>query len=98
MSFSSPSVRLFGVVVRVISDDPIIRYVSLIVVYAEFTRPCFVMVSFQKLQIASPGVRKILNTMVIIIRTTIAFIPLTINLNGTFDITIAKTRNTVAIA
>ena len=30
--FSSPSVRLFGVVVSVISDEPIIRYISLITI------------------------------------------------------------------
>ena len=94
--FSSPSVRLFGVVVSVIRDEPIIRKISLITINTAVLRPSCVIVSFHILIRGVPGVRNRLNAALITINITIALRPLTMNLRGIFDsaITIAKNAAT----
>ena len=95
--FSIPSVRLFGVVVSVITDDPMISSVRRIAMEMAIFRPSCVMVSFQIVKSGVPCVRNRLNTTVIIISMTIVFIPFTMNLNGTFDSRITIPRNRAAI-
>ena len=71
-----------------------IKKVSLIAINTATDKPSLVIVSFHKETNGSPGVRNRLKTTVNIKRNKIAFIPLTINLNGTLDnlITIAKNK------
>lgn len=94
--FSSPSVRLFGVVVRVIRDEPMIKYTSLITIKMAVFRPLSVMVIFHTLKITVPGVKNRLNAALISIKIRIAFRPLTMNLKGTFEAIIRPARARVA--
>ena len=94
--FSIPSVRLFGVVVSVITEDPMIRSVSRMAMEIAIFNPSCVIVSFQIVKSGVPGVRKRLNTTVISISMTMVFIPFTMNLNGTFDRRITSPRNRAA--
>ena len=94
--FSSPSVRLFGVVVRVIMEEPIISIVSRTAIVTAVASPSFVIVSFHMVTSASPGVRKRLNTTVINNRNTTALIPFTMNRKGTWDSPITNARNKAA--
>ena len=66
--FSSPSVRLLGV----IRDEPIIRKISLITINTAVLRPSCVIVSFHILIRGVPGVRNRLNAALITINITIA--------------------------
>ena len=68
------------------------------VINAAILRPSFVMVSFHNVTSGSPGVRSRLHITVKSIRNTIAFIPFTMNLKGTFDSLITITRKIAAIA
>ena len=60
--------------------------------------PSFVILKIPSVTIASPGVRRILNTIVISRIIKIAFSPLKINFTGTVEIRIIPARNTVATA
>ena len=91
-----PSVRLFGVVVNVITEDPTIRKDNLMAIITASCSPSLVIVSFQTDTSGSPGVRNKLNITVIIKIKTIAFMPFTINLKGTLDSLIITAKNTAA--
>lgn len=94
--FSIPSVKLLGVVVKVIMEEPIISIVSLIAMVTAIRIPSTVIVIFHTETNAVPGVRNRLNTTVIINRKRIPFIPLTINRKGTWDSRITTAKNTAA--
>ena len=89
---SMPSVRLLGVVVKVIREEPMISIVSRTAMVTAVLSPSTVTVSFQTETNSVPGVRKRLNTTVISSRKTMAFIPFTMNLKGTRErpMTVAK--------
>jgi hypothetical protein len=91
-------VSWFGVVVSVITDEPIIKKHSLTANSNAVLIPSFVIENFHMVTIGSPGVRNKLNTTVINNKNTIDFIPFTMNLNGTFDSLITLIRNTAATA
>ena len=95
--FSIPSVKLFGVVVSVITEDPIISSVSRTAREMAIFSPSCVMVSFQIVNNGVPGVKKRLNTTVISMSITMVFIPFTMNLKGTFDRRITNPRKSAAI-
>ena len=78
ISFSKPSVRLLGVVVSVITEDPTIKNDNRIAIIPAILAPSLVMVSFHSVTSGSPGVRNRLNTTVIIKIKTIARMPFTI--------------------
>ena len=94
---SNPSVRLLGVVVSVITEEPMIRKTSLTAIMDASAIPSFVICSFQIETTASPGVRNKLNTTAMIRRNTMDFIPRTINFTGTFESFMISTRNSPAI-
>ena len=96
-SFSNPSVRLLGVVVSVITDEPMIRKISLTAIKAANLIPSLVIFSFQKETTTSPGVKNKLNTAAKIKRNKMDFIPLTINLKGTLESLMIISRNSPAI-
>ena len=58
--------------------------------------PSRVTVRIQIEKIFSPGVRNMLKSIVMTRMTAMAFMPLTMNLNGTFESLIKVTRTTVA--
>jgi hypothetical protein len=60
--------------------------------------PSLVNENFQIVKTGSPGVKNKLNTTVINSKNAIAFIPLTMNLNGTFESLITLTKNIAATA
>ena len=95
--FSIPSVRLLGVVVSVMMEEPTISRASLTAILTAVRTPSMVIVSFQKDTSSSPGVRNRLKTTVINSRKAIAFIPLTIKRKGTWDSRITRARNAAAI-
>ena len=64
--------------------------------YTAVCRPLSVIVIFHTFRITVPGVKNKLNIALININTTIAFRPLTINLNGTFDNFITAIKAIVA--
>ena len=76
-------------------EAPMIRKIRRIPIRAARISPSLVIWIFQIVTTASPGVNRILNTSVIIRRTTMDFRPLTINLKGTLESTIILIRNTV---
>ena len=92
---SSASVSWFGVVVSVISEEPIIRKIRRTDIRHAIATPSRVIVIFQIRTSTSPGVNKMLNTIVIASSTKIDFRPFVINLNGTFDSLIITARNAV---
>ena len=95
-NFSIPSVRLFGVVVKVIREDPMINSTRRMPMEEAIFKPSFVMVSFQSDIRGVPGVKKRLNTTVIISKKIMDFIPFTINRKGTFDNLMQTARKAAA--
>ena len=93
---SRPSVRWFGVVVRVISDEPMISITRRTAILDAISMPSHVIFNFQIVTAGVPGVRKRLNTTAKSIRNTIDFIPFTMNLKGTFDNRMHSARNSAA--
>ena len=94
---SNPSVRLLGVVVSVIIEEPIIKKTSLTAIMDASAIPSFVICNFQIDNTTSPGVRNRLNTTAMIRRNRMDFIPLTINFTGTFESLMISARNNPAI-
>ena len=97
-SLSRPSVSWFGVVVRVIMEEPITRKTSRIAIVPARTSPSFVTLRNPSFHTTSPGVSIILKNMVIRSSIKMVFSPLKINFTGTFDIRIIPARNTPATA
>ena len=95
--FSSPSVRSFGVVVRVISEEPIIRNTSLTAIAAAIYMPSLVTLIFHIWKSTSPSVRNMLKITLNISSINTAFRPLKINLTGTFEALMHANRNKPAI-
>ena len=97
--FSRPSVSWFGVVVSVMSEVPIIRSTSRIIMVAAFISPVSEMCSIPYSQIVySPCVKNTLKQAVKRSSIIMDLSPFTMNLNGTFDSFMTVIRNTVAIA
>ena len=94
--FSMPSVRLLGVVVRVMMEEPIISMVSLTAMLTAIRSPSTVMVSFQKETSSVPGVRNRLKNTVISSKNRIARIPFTIYRKGTWERPMTTPKNTTA--
>lgn len=93
---SIPSVKLLGVVVNVIIDEPRINNESLKAIISAILMPSTVMVTFQNDTTVVPVVNNKLQTTVIIRRKTIVFIPLTMNLKGTVESLTQIARNKMA--
>ena len=87
---------MLGVVVNVMTEEPMIKSDSLTAILTAIEMPSLVTVSFQILSTASPGVKNRLNTKVITSRNKIAFMPRTIKRNGTWDSLIENARNRTA--
>ena len=94
--FSIPSVRLLGVVVSVIMDEPIISMVKRIAIKTAIRIPSLVTEIFHTENTTSPGVKNRLNTTVSISRKIMDFIPFIINLKGTLDNLITTARKKAA--
>ena len=94
--FSIPSVRLLGVVVSVIMDEPIISMVRRIAIKTAIRIPSLVTEIFHTENTTSPGVKNRLNTTVSISRKIMDFMPFIINLKGTLDNLITTARKTAA--
>ena len=84
---SSPSVNWFGVVVSVMRDVPIIKYISRIDINIAFVIPTvdILIIPYWK-SILSPAVKSTLKVAVIARSIITALSPFTIYLKGTFDI------------
>ncbi len=96
MTLSIPSVKLFGVVVNVIIDEPRINNESLKAIISAILMPSTVMVTFQNDTTVVPVVNNKLQTTVIIRRKTMVFIPFTMNLKGTVESSTQIARNKIA--
>ena len=90
--FSKPSVRLFGVVVSVKSDEPIISNTKRIPINAALTRPSYVIFMKPNSKMTLPGVKNTLKNTLMNKITNILRSPLNIKPNGIFDIIITPTR------
>ncbi len=85
--FSRPSVSWFGVVVSVMSEVPIIRSTSRIIMVAAFISPVSEMCSIPYSQIVySPCVKNTLKQAVKRSSIIMDLSPFTMNLKGTFEI------------
>ena len=93
---SIPSVKLLGVVVNVIIDEPRINNESLSAIISAILMPSTVMVTFQNDTTVVPVVNNKLQTTVIIRRKTMVFMPLTMNLKGTVESLTQIARNKMA--
>ena len=96
IAFSIPSVRLLGVVVSVMMEEPIISMVSLTAMSTAILIPSLVIFSFQMVIKASPGVRNRLKITVSKSKNNIERIPFTIYLKGTVDKRITANKNKAA--
>ena len=81
--FSIPSVSWLGVVVRVISDEPITRRISLIPIFRAMVRPSFEIFSIPSWNSGSPGVRNKLKLTEMRSRIRMFLSPFVMNLKGT---------------
>ena len=95
---SIPSVRLLGVVVSVITEEPITSITSLTAMFTAVRTPSLVTDSFHSDTSSSPGVRNKLNPTVISIRKRMAFIPFTMNRKGTWESRMTMARKSAATA
>ena len=95
---SKPSVSWFGVVVSVMTEEPITRYIRRRPMKTASRKPSCVTFKNPIWKITRPFVRNRLKLILISNRNTIALSPRTINLNGTREARIAIARNTVATA
>ena len=94
--FSIPSVRSFGVVVSVISEEPMTSRIRRITIRMATRMPSFVIFSFHSCHTTVPGVRNKLKTAVISISIKMARNPRTIKDTGTLESRIRMIRNTAA--
>ena len=94
--FSRPSVSSLGVVVKVMTEEPSTRKIRRSAINTAVRRPSQVIFRNPSCTMASPGVRNRLKLTLISRRTSTAFRPRTINLNGTFDSFITAARNRAA--
>ena len=92
-SFSMPSVRPFGDVVKVMMEDPATRYMRRTAMNTEVRRPFSVMVNMPNCtRVSPPSVRNRFITTVNRSRITTGFRPLRMYLSGTFDSRITQPR------
>ena len=96
--FSRPSVSAFGVVVKVITDDPTIRKINLSPMNIETLIPSLVILIIHNLNTTSPSVKNKLKLTLIIKSIRTAFSPFIMNFTGTFESEIATTKKSVAKA
>ena len=94
--FSSPSVRLLGVVVRVMMEAPMRSMHRRIAMVRAIRRPSLVIWSFQKETSTSPGVRNRLKPTVMMSRNRMLRMPFTIYRKGTWERPITSARNSAA--
>ena len=95
---SKPSVSWFGVVVSVMTEEPITRYIRRRPMKTASRKPSCVTFKNPIWKITRPFVKNRLKLILISNRNTIALSPRTINLNGTREARTAIARNTVAAA
>ena len=97
-SFSIPSVNSVGLVQKVRSEVPIISNTSLIPINAALYSPSYVILRNFHCHRIVPSIMNMLRTIVNAIISTIAFSPLTMYENGTFDSLITVPTANAAIA